>query len=142
MVAFWSIFGNILSYLSSNIRNEGKTFNPPCNTCCCLTYFVPDVCKRLPYFASSFCTNYCYYYISSTVFHELYKLFIIARKSRRNKGISTGIKKTFSWKNTSSSLLAAACFVVLSIPVFIYIGIKTNSEYSLALDNANITALW
>ena len=71
-----------------------------------------------------------------------YKLFTIARKSRRNKGISTEMKKTFSWKNTSSCLLAVACFLVLSIPMVVYIGLRMNSGSSLALDNAHIAALW
>ena len=54
-----------------------------------------------------------------------YELFTVARKSRRRNGISPEIKKTFSWKNRSSCLLAAVCFVVLNIPVFVYIGLRT-----------------
>ena len=73
-----------------------------------------------------------------------YKLFIIARKSRRNNGISPEMKKTFSLKNISSCLLAVACFVVLSIPVFVYIGVTTNSGFpsTSKLDIINIAALW
>ena len=71
-----------------------------------------------------------------------YKLFIIARKSRRNNGTLPEMKKTFSLKNISSCLLAVACFVVLSIPTFVYIGLRTNYGYSLTLDNAHIAALW
>ena len=71
-----------------------------------------------------------------------YKLFIIARKSRRNKGISPEMKKTFSLKNISSCLLAVACFVMLSIPVFVYIGLTINSGFSWTLDNTNIVGLW
>ena len=71
-----------------------------------------------------------------------YKLFIIARKSRRNNGISPETKKTFSLKNISSCLLAVACFVLLSIPVFVYIGLSTNSGYFWTLDSANIAGLW
>jgi hypothetical protein len=56
-----------------------------------------------------------------------YKLFAVARKSRRNNGISPEMKKTFSLKNTSSGLMAVACFVVLNIPVFIYIGLSITS---------------
>ncbi len=72
-----------------------------------------------------------------------YKLFIIARKSRRNNGISPEIKKTFSLKNISSCLLAAACFVVLSIPTFVYIGLRitTKNPFTL-LDDAEIAAFW
>ena len=48
---FWSIFGDILSYLSSNIGNEGKTTNSFCNTkhsritfrtAICNCYFSPS----------------------------------------------------------------------------------------------------
>ena len=68
-----------------------------------------------------------------------YKLFTIARKSRRNNGISPEMKKTFSLKNTSSCLLAVACFVVLNIPVFVYIGL---SMTEFTLDNALLAGLW
>ena len=71
-----------------------------------------------------------------------YKLFIIARKSRRNNGISPEMKKTFSLKNISSCLLAIACFVLLSIPTFVYIGLTINSGFSWTLDNTNIVGLW
>ena len=53
-----------------------------------------------------------------------YKLFQVVRKSRKNKRISPGIKKTFSLKNISSCLLAVACLVVASTPVFVYRWIK------------------
>ena len=72
-----------------------------------------------------------------------YKLFTIARKSRRDNGISPEMKKTFSLKNISSCLLAVACFVVLSIPAFVYFGLRTNSkEKKFSLDNANLAGLW
>ncbi len=71
-----------------------------------------------------------------------YKLVVVARDSRRNNGISLEMKKTFSWKNLSSCLLAVVCFVALSIPTFVYIGLRTNSEPSVTLDNAHIAALW
>ena len=73
-----------------------------------------------------------------------YKLFVIARKSRRNNGVSPEMKKTFSLKNISSCLLAVACFVVLSIPAFVYIGLRLTSKMkqSSLLVNADIAALW
>ena len=71
-----------------------------------------------------------------------YKLFIVARKSRRNDRMSPEIKKTFSFKTVSSSSLAVVCFVVLYIPTFVYIGLRTNSRYSSTLDNAYIVGLW
>ena len=71
-----------------------------------------------------------------------YKLFIIARKSRRNNGISPEMKKTFSLKNISSCLLAVACILVLSIPWSVYIGLGINSKTTTLSDNANIARLW
>jgi hypothetical protein len=71
-----------------------------------------------------------------------YKLFTIARKSRRNNRISPGMKKSFSLNNISSCLLAVACFVVLSVPTFVYIRLKITSKDAFTLDNANIAALW
>ena len=71
-----------------------------------------------------------------------YKLFTIARKSRRNNRVSPEMKKSFSLKNISSCLLSVACFVVLSIPAFVYIGLKITSKDSSTLDNTNIAALW
>ena len=78
---------------------------------------------------------------SSDVDKLLYKLFTIARKSRRN-GLSFGMKK-FSLKNVSSCLLAVACFLVLSIPLFVYIGLKRNSKRkTFTLDHLNLLLLW
>jgi hypothetical protein len=72
-----------------------------------------------------------------------YKLFAVARKSRRNTGISPEMKKTFSWKNISSCLLAVACFVVLNIPVLVYIGLRiTLTANELTLDNGILAGLW
>ena len=71
-----------------------------------------------------------------------YKLITIARKSRRNNGISPEIKKSISWKNISSCLLAVACFVVLSIPTFVYIGFGITSKDASILEKSNIAALW
>ena len=72
-----------------------------------------------------------------------YKLFIIARKSRRNNGISSEMKKTLSLKNISSCLLAAACILVLSIPWSVYIGLGINSKETTTLSNSvNLARLW
>ena len=80
--------------------------------------------------------------ISAPMLFINYKLFTIARKSRRNNGILPEMKKSFSLKNISSCLLAVASFVVLSIPVFVYIGLRTNLKASPTLDNGNIAGLW
>jgi hypothetical protein len=72
-----------------------------------------------------------------------YKLFLVVRKSRKNKRISTDMKKTLSLKNISSCLLVVACGVVVSIPGFIYVGLRINSpETTYTLDNANLAWMW
>jgi hypothetical protein len=72
-----------------------------------------------------------------------YKLFLVVRKSRKNKRISPEMKKTFSLKNISSCLLAVACVVVVSIPLFVYIGLRINSpETTYTWDNANLAWIW
>ena len=72
-----------------------------------------------------------------------YKLFLVVRKSRKNKRISPDMKKTFSLKNISSCLLVVACLVVFSIPGFVYIGLRINSPRTrYTWDNANLAAMW
>ena len=72
-----------------------------------------------------------------------YKLFLVVRKSRKNKRMSPDMKKTFSLKNVSSCLLAVTCVVALSIPINIYIGLTIDStETTYTLDNASLAALW
>ena len=56
-----------------------------------------------------------------------YKLLTIANKGRRNREISPDTKNKFSLKNISSCLLAVACFVALSISLFVYIALRINS---------------
>ena len=70
----------------------------------------------------------CFIIISRPMIFINYKLFTITRKSHRNNGLSPDIKNTFSWKNVSSCLIAVVCFVVLSIPVIVYSGLRTASE--------------
>ena len=72
-----------------------------------------------------------------------YKLFLVVRKSRKNKQISPDMKQTFSLKNISSCLLVVACVMVLSIPMGVNIGLRINSpETKNTLDNANLAAFW
>ena len=72
-----------------------------------------------------------------------YKLFLVVRKSRKNKRISPDMKKTFYLKNISSCLLAVACVVLLSIPLGVTIGLRVNSpETRNTLNNANLAGLW
>ena len=81
--------------------------------------------------------------ISPPMLFVNYKLYTISRKSRRNNEISPEMKKTFSWKNISSCLLAVVCFVLFSIPAFLYSGLKIDSKkQQTTLDNAEIVSLW
>jgi multisubunit Na+/H+ antiporter MnhB subunit len=71
------------------------------------------------------------------------KLYLAVRKSRKNKRISDEMKKTFPLKNISSCLLVVVCAVVLSIPTWVYIGLRTNSiETTYTLNSGNIALLW
>ena len=71
-----------------------------------------------------------------------YKLFTIARKRLRNHRISPEMKKTFSWKNISSCLLALASFVVLSVPVFVYSVLRIGSkDKDTTFDDAELVGL-
>ena len=72
-----------------------------------------------------------------------YKFFKIARKNHRNNGISPGIKKSFSWKNISSCLLAFPCLTLLSIPAFVYVGLRLTSKHEeITLDDGHIASHW
>jgi hypothetical protein len=68
-----------------------------------------------------------------------YKLFLVVRKSRKNKRISPEMKKAFSLKNISSCLLVVACVVVVCIPGFVSIGLRIKSpETTNILDNGTL----
>ena len=72
-----------------------------------------------------------------------YKLFTVARKSRRNNEISPEMKKYFSLKKISNCLLVVACLSVLSIPTFVYIGLTlTSIDTEYILNNAEFVGLW
>ena len=73
-----------------------------------------------------------------------YEQFLEVRKGRRNSRVSPGVKKTFSVKAVLSCLLAVACFVTLSIPMFVSAGITINStQTTLTLDDiANLIGVW
>lgn len=71
-----------------------------------------------------------------------YKLFTISRKKNRNR-LPPGLKKTFSFKNLSSCLLAVAFFVVFYIPSLVYIGLRmTSPEVTHRMNDAELAALW
>ena len=72
-----------------------------------------------------------------------YKLFTVARKSRKNNKISLDGKKKLSLKNVSSCLLIVACLMILAIPALVYIVLRlTLKEKKITLDNATIAGLW
>jgi hypothetical protein len=53
------------------------------------------------------------------------------------------MKKTVSLKNISSCLLVVACVAAISIPTFVYIGLRINSpETKNILNNVNLAGLW
>ena len=93
------------------------------------------------------------YHVGLVIFIILYfppmlfmncKLFVVAEKFRRRKGKSPElIKKSFSLKKLSSRLLAVACFVMLTIPVYVYIGLRiTSKEEEFTWDDVNLASLW
>ena len=72
-----------------------------------------------------------------------YRLFKIARKSRRNNEISPEMKKSFSFKKISNCLMVVACVIVLSILSFVYIGLRlTSKQTEFPLNNTRIAGLW
>ena len=81
------------------------------------------------------------FFIPAMIFIN-YKLFLVVRKSRRNRRIAPAMKKKFSLKNVSSCLLAVACVVVLSIPACVYIGLRITLTETHTLDMANLAAIW
>ena len=81
--------------------------------------------------------------IAPAMFFINYKLFRIARKNRRNNGTSPEVKKTFSLKNVSTSLLTTACFLLLSIPVIVLISLSIVARNTpTLLDHARVAELW
>ena len=71
-----------------------------------------------------------------------YKLFLVARKCRRNHDTLPQMKKSFSLKHVSSCLLAVGCFVILSIPGFVFFGLRISSSEKDTLDEACLAGLW
>ena len=72
-----------------------------------------------------------------------YKLFRVARKTRRQNEISSEMKRSFSLKTISSCLLAVVCLIILFIPGFVYIVLRlTSKEKGSTMDNVLLAALW
>ena len=70
-----------------------------------------------------------------------FKLFAISRKSRRDR-MADNRKKAFALKNVSSCLLAVICFIVLSTPLFVFVGLAMNSDESTAFDLVALVGTW
>jgi hypothetical protein len=72
-----------------------------------------------------------------------YKLLLVVRRNRRGNRESPEMKKSFSFKNISSCLLAVACYVMLSIPTFVYIGLYMNHrDMTFTLDSSTLAGFW
>ena len=72
-----------------------------------------------------------------------YKLFVIARKSRRKYRIPLKTEKSLSLKSISSCFLAVACLALLFIPTLIYIVLRlTTKDQESTLDRAALAGLW
>jgi hypothetical protein len=81
--------------------------------------------------------------ILSPMLYINFKLLTVVRKRRKNNKVSPATKQTFSLKNISSCLLAVACFLILSIPSFVYIGLKmTSKATTFRLDKADMVGIW
>ena len=79
-------------------------------------------------------------YVAPFIFFN-YGLFKIARKTRRRNGVPPETRmKMKSLKNVSSCLLAVACLVLLSIPIFVHIVVSL-IEGSLS-SNARLSFMW
>ena len=74
-----------------------------------------------------------------------YRLFKISKESRGNGEDSDerNSRKMFLSKSISSCLLAVACFMALSIPTFVYIGLRINSKEKFnSFDDAYLVGMW
>ena len=69
-----------------------------------------------------------------------YKLFLISRRSRRPT--PGKMKRGFSLKTTSSCLLAVACFMIFTIPIFFYIGLGKISKETEKNHRVRLAEWW
>ena len=78
--------------------------------------------------------------MSSNAVHQLKIVHNRQEKSKKQTGI-TGEEKNVLSENISSCLLAAVCFVIFSIPVFLYSGLKTAlKKKNTTLNGAELAA--
>ena len=70
------------------------------------------------------------------------KLFLLVRINRRNS-VSIKKRKTNSSTNISSCLIAVICYLVLLIPVFVYMGIMVKARDTIfIIDRVTIAGMW
>ena len=110
-----------------------------------LTFFailnIIEVCSALMSindYVISFRLHYVilFGFVSPPMLFFNFKLLVAVRKSRANNRRAPMVKKAFSIKNISSCLLAVACYLALSIPVFVFVGLRMNyAKTALNLDH-------
>ena len=85
---------------------------------------------------------FCAMYFPLMLFMN-FKLFTVARKSRKNIRRSPGMKKSFSLKNISGCLLVVASLLVLYIPNVVFIVLRLTSKQTQGtLDKAALAGIW
>jgi hypothetical protein len=78
------------------------------------------------------------YIVKKCPVHQLQIVYNCQEKSQKQGNI-TGDEKYIFFEIYMSFLLVVACFVVLSIPVFVYIGLRiTSKEGTFTLNNAEL----
>ena len=70
----------------------------------------------------------------------LFQLFLISRRGRRPT--PGKMKRGFSLKSTSSCLLAVACFLIFTIPVFVYSGLGKISKETDKNHRVRLADFW
>ena len=123
----WSIFSDLSSHLSSNICNDGKTFNFSSGTDFYRTNFLVLMHLNLVMHFLRFCCSGFLVSLAPPMLFMIHKPFAIAGRSHVNRKIPPDTRETFSLKNIPSCLLAVACFMAMSIPAFVNFGLRMNS---------------
>ena len=78
--------------------------------------------------------------VSPPFFFVNYKLYMISRRMRKNKATSPKITSIVKLKNISCCLLAVFCFVLFSIPTYMYIVLSITGKSKLS--DIRLSALW
>ena len=71
-----------------------------------------------------------------------YKLFRVTMKPRKNK-LVVDTERPFSFKISSSCVLAFACFITVSVPFCVYTGLrKSSKDENITLNGVSVLRLW